>query len=106
MDLALLDPGVAGAALKQTEANCKSIGINPAGFANDRGRWLIGSALADLANGQKLFETELATINDIDEADLLFQGIVNAAKLLATPPERRESVLRAGFYGGSWRPAE
>jgi RNA polymerase sigma factor (sigma-70 family) len=106
IDLALIDPGVAGAALKQTEANCKSVAINPAGFANDRGRWLIASALADLANGQKLFETELATINEIDEADLLFQGIVNAAKLLATPPARRESVLRAGFYGESWRPAE
>jgi hypothetical protein len=105
IDLALLDPGVAGNALKHTEGNCKSVGINPATFANDRGRWLMASALADLANGQKLFEAKLATFDETDEAELLFQGIVNAAKFLATPPERRESMLRANFYGESWRPA-
>jgi hypothetical protein len=84
--------------------NCNSVGLNPAGFPNDRGRWLMASALADLEKGEKLFEAELASLDETDEADLLFQGIVNAAKLLSTPPERRDWALRAIFPGDAWRP--
>ena len=61
--LALLDPGMARIALNQTEINCESVGINPAGFANDRGRWLMALALADLGKAETLFEAELAALD-------------------------------------------
>jgi RNA polymerase sigma factor (sigma-70 family) len=105
IELALLDPGMARTALDQTAANCKSVGIDPAAFPNDRGRWLLASALVDLEKAETLFETELAALGEIDEPDLRFQGFVDTAKLLATPPERREAALQNGFYGDSWRPA-
>ena len=106
IELALLDPGLARGELKEAEENFKSVGLRPAGFANDRGRWLIATALADLEMGEALFATELAALDQSDEADLLFQGIVNAAKMLATPPDRREAFLRANFYAESWRPPD
>ena len=87
--LALLDPVVALTALSQTEVNCDSVGINAAGFANDCGRWLMASSLADLAKAESLFEAALASLDGIDEPDLLFRSIVNTAKPLATPPDRR-----------------
>ena len=91
-------------ALEQTELNCKSVGINPAAFPDDRGRWLMACALVDLEKGEKLFEAELANVGVSDAPDLLFQGIVNTSKLLATPPEHRDSVLRSSFPGDAWRP--
>ncbi len=78
---------MARTALNQTEANCKSVGIDPAAFPNDRGRWLLVSALAELEKAETLFENELASLDGIEEPNLFFQGIVNAANFLATPPE-------------------
>ena len=75
IDLALLDPGMARTVLKQVEAHCRSVGLNPAGFANDRGRWLMAWALADLEKAETLFEAELAALDERNERDLLFRGL-------------------------------
>jgi RNA polymerase sigma factor (sigma-70 family) len=104
--LALLDPELARAALEQTQVNCGSVGLNPAAFPDDRGRWLTAWALTDLQRAETIFEAELATLDQIEDPDLRFQGIVNTAKLLATPPERREAALQNGFYAESWRPGQ
>jgi hypothetical protein len=104
--LALLEPGTARTLLVQVDVQCNAAGLNPAGFPNDRGRWLMASALADLEKAKTVVDAELAALNEIDERDLLFQGILNAAKLLATPPERREAALQAIFPGDSWRPGQ
>ena len=106
ISLALLDPGAARTELNQIEVHCNSVGLNPAAFPNDRGRWLIASALTDLEKAKTLFEAELADLGAIDESDLRFQGIVNTAQFLATPLERRQMVRLAGLFGESWRPAQ
>jgi RNA polymerase sigma factor (sigma-70 family) len=106
IELALLDPGCARTVLKQIEAQCHSVGLNPAGFANDRGRWLIASALADLEKAKTLCEAELAALDESNERELLFRGLLNTAKFLATPPANREAALQASFPGDSWRPGQ
>ena len=102
--LAPLDPGTARNALGQIEVQSDAVRISPAAFPNDRGRWLTASALADLEKAKTLCESELAALGDSDDRNLLFQGLLNTAKLLATPPHRREAALQVSFPGDSWRP--
>ena len=64
ISLALLDPDTARTVLKQIEAHCNSVGLNPAALPNDRGRWLMASALADLEKAKTLFEAELAALHE------------------------------------------
>ncbi len=106
LTLALLDPGMAETALKQIEARLGSGAFNPAKLAGARGPWLSAWSLVDIKKAETVFEAELAAAPGTDDPDALIQGILTTAKLLATPPERREIALQDGLYAGSWRPAQ
>ncbi len=106
ISLALVDPETAFSALNQLEARLGSGVYNPAKLGGARAPWLTAWALVDLNKAAKLFDDELAAVQGNDNGDVLIQGFFNMAKVLATPPERREASLQDGLYGGSWRPAQ
>ena len=93
-------------ALNQIEARLGSGPFNPAKLSGARGPWFSAWALVDIKKAETLFEAELADAPGHDNPNALLQGILTTAKLLATPPERRETALHDGLYAGSWRPAQ
>ena len=106
LSLALLDPGMAHTALEQIESRLGSGVFNPAKLAGSRGPWFSAWALVDNQKAATLFEVELAAAPGSDNPDAIIRALLATAKLLATPPERREMALQDGLYAGSWRPAE
>ena len=106
VSLALVDPETAFSALNQLEARLGSGVYNPAKLGGVRAPWLTAWALVDIKKAAKLFDEELAAVEGNDNGNILIQGFFNTAKVLATPPERREAALQDGLYGGSWRPAQ
>ena len=106
ISLALLDQGTARTVLEQIEAQSRSGEFDPAALPRTRGAWLLAWALVDVKKATKLFEAELAAVLSLENEnpDSLVRMFLNTAKVLATPPERREAALQDGLYGASWRP--
>jgi hypothetical protein len=97
--LALLDPDAARNVLEQIGSHG---GADPAKCAPQS--WLTAWALVDLDQARKIVDRELAALKGDKDDGLWRSGIFKMVNILATPPERREDVMRTWQLIGGWHP--